>query len=129
MDRYLFDPAEDAWVAYLKSVQDERVSTNVPRERPARFIQVERTGGASGLASDDAQMTFRCWAESRSAAARFASETLRLVMLARTLAGRPVSDKRVIGDPIFLPDPESGADRYQFTIRARIRGKFPTPSP
>ncbi|QAB17483.1 hypothetical protein Leucomu_05705 [Leucobacter muris] len=127
MDRYQFDPAEDAWVAYLKSVQDTHVSTNVPRERPERFIEVERTGGASGLASDDAQMTFRCWAESRAAAAAFASETERLVMLARTLAGRPVGRKTVIASSVYLPDPISGADRYQFTIRAAIRGKFPTP--
>ncbi|QIK62344.1 hypothetical protein G7068_03315 [Leucobacter viscericola] len=132
MDKYLFDPAEDAWVAYLKDAQDERVLTNVPKStdskpRPVKFIEVEHNGGAAGLVSQDAMMTFRCWDETREAAAVFASEVQRLVTLARELGGRPVKRVRIVGTPVFLPDPDTHAARYQFTIQAAIRGRFPTP--
>lgn len=131
MDSYQFDPAEDAWIAYLREAQPERASTQVPPadKRPPRFIQVERTGGTPGLAADDALVTFTCWAPSRSEAGQFAAEIHRLVLLARTLAGRPVTARRTVSSPIYRPDPQTRADRYQFTIRAKIRGRYPTQVP
>lgn len=124
-----FDPAENLWVAYLKREQKAPVSTNVPKERPTRFIQVERTGGASGLSIDPAVMTFLCWAESRAAAAAFAAEVLHVVQRAGRPGGIAANRVRVVSSPLYRPDPLSGADLYQFTIQSRLRGKKLTPSP
>lgn len=127
MDNYQFDPAENTWVHHLKRVQDAPVSTNVPPERPPRFIQVERTGGVRTASSDHAQMTFTCWAESRADAAALASEVLHIVLAARVADGRPVNKLRVLGEPMYSPDGESGADRYIFTITAALRGSYRMP--
>lgn len=127
MDRYIFHPAERAWVAYLKTAlpAGTRVSAQVPNERPVKFVEVKRTGGSSGLVHDDAQMTFKCWGASLDEAAGFAAEVHRLVMSARVIAGRPVKNKRTIGSPVAVPDPPSGSPVYQFTVAAELRGKFP----
>lgn len=126
MDRYIFDPAEDAWIAYLKTVLPNiRSATNVPDERPDTWIQVTRTGGPQDLAHDHAQITFHVWAPTRAKAAALAADVHRLVLLARTLAGRPVKSKRTVTAPVYSPDPQSRADRYLFVIKASIRGRHP----
>lgn len=127
MDSYVFDPVEDAFVTYLNGMQAEKVLTNVPSTRPAKFIQLERVGGPVGLVRDSPLMLFRCWDVSRAAAAKFATDTLRQVSMVRTLGGLPVYNKRVVGGPVFMPDPDSGDARYQFTFQCDVRGKFPTP--
>ncbi|KKI20558.1 MULTISPECIES: hypothetical protein [unclassified Leucobacter] len=130
MDRYQFDPAEAAWIAYLLGEGHDAYAEVPDQDRPPRFIEVERTGGAPGLATDDAQMTFRCWAPSRAEADAYAAEIHRLVLLARELAGRHVTAKRTIGSPVYFPDEPTRGHRYQFTIRAKIRGRYPdTPAP
>ena len=129
MDDIYFDPAEDLWVAFLKREQTAPVSTNAPKTRPTRFIQVERTGGSSGLLIDPAVMTILCWAESRAAAASFAASILQIAMRAGRPGGVAANRVRVVSSPLYRPDPLSGADRYQFTIQSRLRGKNLTPSP
>lgn len=127
MDSYVFDPVEDAFVAYLRALQVERVVTDVPKLRPAKFIQLERVGGPSDLTRDSPLMLFRCWDVSRAAAAKFATDTLRQVSMVRTLGRLPVYNKRVVGGPVFSPDSDTGIPRYQFTFQCDVRGKFPTP--
>jgi hypothetical protein len=126
MTHYLFEPAEDALVAYLRTAQSTAVGVDVPPERPERFIRVERTGGAPKLAHDAAKLRVHCWAESREAAAHLASETMRHVLNARTVADRPVRRKRVLKGP-FRPIENGGEAYYQFTVQMEIRGRFPNP--
>lgn len=127
MDSYVFDPVEDAFVTYLKGMQPAKVVTNVPSTRPVKFIQLERVGGTVGLVRDSPLMLFRCWDVSRAAAAKFATDTMRQVSMVRTLGGLPVYNKRVVGGPVFMPDPDTNIPRYQFTFQCDVRGKFPTP--
>lgn len=128
MDSYIFDPVEDAFVAYLKGLAPEvRVVTSVPANRPVKFIQLERVGGPVDPLRDSPLMIFRCWDESRAKAAKFATDTLRQVMQVREFGGLPVYNKRVVGGPVFMPDPDTNIPRYQFTFQCDVRGKFPTP--
>ncbi|QIK63201.1 hypothetical protein G7068_08325 [Leucobacter viscericola] len=126
MNQYLFEPAEDALVAYLRSTQATEVGVDVPPERPDRFIRVERTGGAPKLAHDVVKVTFHCWAETREATAILASETMRHVLNARVVADRPVRRNRVLKGP-RRPTKNGGSEHYQFTVQMEIRGRFPTP--
>lgn len=126
MIHYLFEPAEDALIAYLRETQETAIGVDVPAERPERFVRVERTGGAPKIAHDVAKLRFQCWAENREATALLASETMRTVLNARTVAGRPVRRARVIKGP-FRPTKDGGAEHYQFTVQMEIRGRFPNP--
>lgn len=126
MNQYLFEPAEDALVSYLRSTQEAAVGVDVPAERPERFIRVERTGGAPNLVHDVVKLTFHCWAETREATAILASETMRHVLNARIVANRPVRRKRVLKGP-RRPSKNGVAEHYQFTVQMEIRGRYPTP--
>lgn len=47
-------------------------SLEVPRNRPKRFITVERTGGARGPITDEPMLAIQVWAENRYEAVRLA---------------------------------------------------------
>lgn len=126
MNHYLFEPVEDALVAYLRATQATAVGVDAPSERPERFIRVERTGGAPKLAHDVAELTFHCWAATREATAQLASATMHHVMNAGVVAGRPVRRLSVLEGPLRPVEEGVIAEHYQFTVQMEIRGRFPS---
>ncbi len=86
-------------------------STNVPANRPERFITVERVGGVTELVRDIPLVAVQVWAESRWVA----SETARTVAdVTRALAvTRPNVARVEISSTYNNPDPESEHPRYQ----------------
>ena len=129
MDEYIYDPAEIVIKEYLKSVQSAPVVGNVPKERPAQFVQLEVVGGGEGIVTQHPMVTFICWDVSRSAAASFAAEIKAHLARCRRLGGLPVYRIATIGLPVFRPDPDTKTARYQFTLEFRVRGKKFSPSP
>lgn len=123
MSEYIFDPIEVTVREYLKSVQAAPVHTTAPKTLPPRFVQLTGVGGGTGTVSDRPMVTFLCWAESRAQAARFANEVRALMFGCRSLGGLPVYRVRQIGGPVYMPDPETGRDRYQFTLELNVRGR------
>ncbi len=54
-------------IAHLNGLQDRpaEASQDVPANRPARFITVERTGGPREFVRELPTYAVQCWAESR----------------------------------------------------------------
>lgn len=134
MGEYIFDPAEIGVKKYLESVQPFPVFGNVPKPPPneplpADFVEITVTGGSEGVVSQTPMVTFLCWGESRSAAARLAARIKAHMAACRQLDGLPVYRVKTIGLPVFRPDPDTNRPRYQFTLEIHVRGRNFSPSP
>lgn len=96
-------------VAALSAALDVPVSADVPGDRPATFVTVERTAGGRdyhGLI-DRPQLAVQCWAPTRYEASVLADEVDRAM---RSLVGWPVT--KVTTDRIYN-FPAEGSPRYQ----------------
>jgi hypothetical protein len=124
-----FPDAEAVAVAWLAGKLGAGVdtATKVPNPRPpAGVCRVRRTGGPGriDLVTDDAQLTFECWAATEGAAsdiARLAHAHMHAAA-GETVAGAFIRKVTDIGGPSNFPDPESDSPRYQFTVGVRLRG-------
>lgn len=127
MTEYIFDPIEAAAEAYLTEVLDVPVFAQLPKELPAKFVQVNAVGGGTGVVTQHPMVTFICWDISRAKAARLASVVMARMRACQSLQGLPVYRVRTIGLPVERPD-ESGKKRFQFTLELRVRGRNFTPA-
>jgi len=122
-----FPDAEALAIAWLtgKLGAGVTIATKVPATRPAKFVKVTRTGGVQrDLISDDAQLTFECWAASEidaSAICRLVRAHLKAVE-GETVGGVFARKVTEIGGPANFPDPESASPRYQYTASVACRG-------
>lgn len=117
-------PDAEAMVrAFLVSeFADETVTTTVPSPRPARFVRVWRTGGASmSRVVDEPLITVEAWAASKGAAAELGSEVRDVLLTSATKTALPLVRRIDAGAFYYDPDPTSGADRYSFTVSMRVR--------
>lgn len=88
-------------------------SADIPRQRPRRFITVERVGGETDLRRDHPMIAVQVWAESRYQAGRLA----RLVAeRTQALHGHPQVGRVNIASTYNFPDPASRQARYQITV-------------
>lgn len=100
------------------------IHSKVPKERPAVFAKVIRTGGHRlDLAYHEGQLTFECWAESEIAAEAIAVLAYgHMFALAGDSAGG-VFVRRVVevGGIVNSQDAESQLPRYVFTVGVQAR--------
>lgn len=129
MSDYIYPPAELAMQNYLRAVQSERVAITRPESIPDRMVQIQDVGGVGDRFIDKPMITFGCFGKSREDAMRFAEEIRYLARNCEELDGLPVYEIRQVSRPSHRPDPDTGRQRYQFTLEFKVRGKFPTPSP
>jgi hypothetical protein len=118
-----------AWVEYL----DPRLDVPARGEKadaPA-FVRVVRTGGIMETRiTDNAQMTFECYAEHDDEAVRLAQDTrAHILAAAGTRLTADYFCKRVseVSGPAELPDPDSELSRYTFTVNTAIRARVVDP--
>lgn len=97
-------------IAFLKSELDVPVSASVPKDRPERFVTVERTGGALDTFRDLPQFAIQVWGKSTADAAALADEVRKT--LPRLTELTHVARVNVGGTYNF-PDPDSSQARYQ----------------
>lgn len=106
------------------------VHKNVPNPRPAKFVQVFRTGGPrSNLVVDGAQLTISVWADTDAAASDLA-EVVRAVLNAvrSQIIGQSVFYKvNELGGPVDLPDPQSNQSRMTWSVIALLRSNIDLP--
>jgi hypothetical protein len=115
---------------YLRSAlasagQAVPVVSRVPSSRPAKFVQVTRTGGPEiAPILDGAQVTVDCWAPTPDAAMDLAQLSRRLLhnMRGTVQSGTSVHHVVEFGGPADLPDPVSGTPRVTFTVQVQMRG-------
>lgn len=121
--------ATAAWIEYL----DPRLDPPVRGEKANTdaFVRVVRTGGVMETRiTDNAQMTFECYARHDDEAVKLAQDTRAHVLAA---AGtRLTADyfcKRVseASGPAELPDPDDERSRYSFTVNTAIRARVVDP--
>lgn len=89
------------------------VFSDVPSNRPASFITVERVGGGHADVRDLPMVAVQCWEQSRFEASELASVVageLKNLAYVHPNVGR-VSIESIIN----FPDPDSSQARYQVT--------------
>lgn len=112
----------------------EPIVQQVPKTRPAAFVQIYRTGGVSrDVVIDGAFVTVDSWAATDPAAMLLA-QTVRAWIhgLERTTVTLP--DDSVVtvylavelAGPASVPDPESGSPRVRQSFQIGLRGHVTT---
>lgn len=118
--------AEGAAVAFLKAqfatVGDSAgVGTKFPAKGSQRFVRVSRAGGVSrDIAYDSPRLVFECYGSSSVTAERLCALT-RGFILAWSRLSDDVTRVQDAGDMAYMPDPDSGQDRYQFAVQADMK--------
>jgi hypothetical protein len=99
------------------------VGSRVPSPRPARFVRIERIGGpANTPVTDRPRLDVHCWGSDEGDAHDLMQLCRALLGAARGAYGGTVLARPVTGGPQFLPDAETGAARYAFTLDITMRG-------
>ena len=112
-------PVEQSLIAHLATATGKPWSTRVPRERPALFGRLSRSGGGrANLGQARPTVLIECWANDADAAFDLASDTYD------ALDSLPYQDDPLprsvyvaeveLTDPVYFPDAVSGCPRYQF---------------
>ena len=89
----------------------------VPKDRPQRFVTVERVGGSASSYVDVAEMAVQCWGADRHDDAG-AEELANAVRNALVMSSRPggVHSVRVESGPYAFYDDATGRARYQLLL-------------
>lgn len=103
------------------------VYTRVPAQRPKRFIRVERAGGQLiNPFTESVMLIVQAWDDDITLGEARAEQTANLcVGIMRAASGTWVGDARVRrweqnALPSYLPDPDTGIARFQFTGELRL---------
>lgn len=98
-------------VTALSSKLGVPCSTTVPAKRPARFVTVERTGGAMSLGKDEPNLAVQAWASTEADAYTLALCAVEVIDSLWELLPSVCSARA--GGVYRFPDPDSRAERYQ----------------
>jgi hypothetical protein len=114
--------AETMAIAFLKPFAGTtKVGTKLPNPRPKRFVRVSRTGGAAlNRVLERAQLTLTCSAESSVLAERLMSDCREAFLNEYSRMPLVRSVEEITG-PYYNPDPDTGEDRYTFTVALTAR--------
>lgn len=121
---------ESVYVTYLMAEfasrsETARVSTNVPKIRPARMVRVSLIGTTRLTRGHFySRLLVECWAttEPEAAALALLAYALTGALEGETVGGVFVADVTTVGGPANHPEPEIGP-RYQFTVDLLISGE------
>ena len=119
-----FPDAEALVLAFLKPVVSPvAVHVKVPKTRPATFVRAWRSGGASiNRVLDRPMITVQAWATDSVGASELAMACRDAFLHDYTRMPLVRGVEEVTG-LYFDPDPDTGIDRYTFTIQLMVRGK------
>lgn len=106
---------EAAIVAWLAERLDCPVCVQVPADRPARFVTVQRTGGSMTVGIDNPVIAVDAWGETAHEASELALR-VRDLMLYRAVEIPEVRHVDVGGGPYLSPDAASRQPAYRMTF-------------
>lgn len=119
-----FPDVEAMCLTFAKTKTTATVGTKVKNPRPARYARIWRTGGgALNRVLERAQVTITCGATGGSIEALAIAADLRHAFLNDSTEMPLVRGVEEITGPYYDPDPDTGEDRYSFTIQLTVRGK------
>lgn len=108
-------------IAFLNPRVGVPVSTKVLRPRYDRFVRAWRSGGASPHPILDVpQITITAWGTDSVDASDLAGKC-RTALFDEYTAMPLVRRVEEIGGLYYDPDPDTGIDRYTFTVQLRVR--------
>lgn len=119
-----FPDAEAMVRSFLAAkVAPVRVQTKVPANRPATFVRVWRTGGAAvNRVLERPLITVQAWDTNSVAAIELAGKC-RHSLLNHSAEIPLVRAVEEVTGPYYDPDPDTGIDRYSFTVQLSVRAK------
>lgn len=118
--------AEGAAVSFLKAQftalgDAAKVGTKFPAAGSQRFVRVVRAGGVTkDIAYDSPRLVFECSGSSSVNAERLCALTRGLVLAWARLSD-VVTRVQDAGDMAYVPDPDTGQDRYQFAVQVDMK--------
>ena len=114
----------------LSAHDPQHVGTRVPADRPGRFVTVSRAGGQlANPFTESVILIIQVWDDDKTLGEARAEATANLcVGILRATSGTWVGDARVRrweqnALPSYLPDPDTGIPRFQFTGELRLAVK------
>ena len=119
---------EAALVGYLATKVAVPVSTRVPNPRPASFVRVQRTGGASqNLVQERPVVLVECWAATDTAAWALAAQAWGALSgrgsFVHNAVEMSLANDEAVSSPVNYPDPSTSSARYQFTAELIVNLK------
>ncbi|MGA5869253.1 hypothetical protein [Streptomyces cinereoruber] len=115
-------------IGYLRSTlaahgEQAPVVSRVPSPRPIRFVRIERIGGPpDSVVTDRPRLDVHCWGADEEDAHDLMQLCRALLGAARGAHGGTTLARPAVGGPQFLPDKETGAARWAFTLDITMRG-------
>lgn len=110
-------------LGFLEARVDAEIVTEVPADRPDRFLLLWRNGGPSAnRIVDNPLITVEAWSLDSADAAELA-EAARTALLHETAAIPLVRRSTEITGPYWIPDPESKTPRYRFSVQLTVRAQ------
>lgn len=114
--------------AGLAGRDPQEVGTKVPADRPGRFVTVTRAGGRRvNPFTDSVMLIVQAWDDDTVLGESRAEQTANLcsgILGASSgtwVGGAKVRHWEPNALPSYLPDPDTGIDRFQFTGELRLR--------
>lgn len=116
-----FPDSEAMLVQFLgEKVFPLHVGTKVPKDRPAEFVRVWRTGGAAAnRVLDQPTLTIQAWGPNSYELIRVCREA---VLNEYTLMPLVRGVEEITG-PYFDPDPGTSIDRYSCSVQLQVRAR------
>ncbi|MFF2189240.1 hypothetical protein [Streptomyces sp. NPDC058155] len=124
-----FPDAAEVFTRYLREQLAARgdavhVGTKVPAARPARFVRVERIGGARvDRITDRPRLDVHCWGPDEGAAWDLTMVVRALALAIPGWRGAVAYDVAEVGGPNLLTDQATSLPKYAFAVEVSLRGK------
>lgn len=125
MEAYEFLDVEAELVSLIRARVRVPASTQVPKEKPAEHVLVNRVGGVADQLTDRPMVTFIASAETWPAASALGKVLRQRLMSITRFGEHPVYRVREVGGLSRSPDPDTGDPRYQVTVEFKLRGSMP----
>lgn len=118
-----YPDVEALLVDYLAPVVDVPVRTRVPRERPAAWLQVRRSGGVDDVARDRPRIDVFAWASDDGATQDLLATARSAVhdLVGTTLLGPACYGVEEFLGPTRADDRETGTPRMWMTVQLSLR--------
>lgn len=105
-------------IAYLKrKLPGTPVSNRVPKNRPSKFVTVERTGGQRTHLWDSPMFAVQAWAPTEVEASALADEVADAILAWQLEA---IVAYSAVNAVYAFPDPDARVPRFQLTVSATM---------
>lgn len=86
------------------------------------FVAYEITGGSRrNMVTDSVLVMIRCYASKRTAASDLCREAYAVLIAAQHDPDSPVRRTKSVGHPVYYPDADAKAPRYQASVQWQLR--------